>query len=221
MKKLFSYIWPTTRRFSSTINGTLEITYVNGKKVLDTENANYSYGSLQKILEIGLTKIDLNTVENILLLGMGGGSIIQSLRETFDYHKNITAVEIDPEIIRLAKEEFGISASKNLQITEDDAFHYVKTCREKFQLIIIDLFIDTEVPHIFYGTEFCKNVSKILCKSGWLIFNIGVNLKNESETAEKIISNFGSDFELQVYKKINGTNTLLIGQKQQAQQFDL
>jgi len=40
MKKLFSYIWPTTRRFSSTINGTLEITYVNGKKVLDTENAN-------------------------------------------------------------------------------------------------------------------------------------------------------------------------------------
>ncbi|MCB0455711.1 MAG: spermine synthase, partial [Aequorivita sp.] len=91
MKKFFSYIWPTTRRFPSKINGTLEITYMNGKKVLDTENANYSYGSLQKILEIGLTKVELNAVENILLLGMGGGSVIHSLRNTFEYTKNIVA----------------------------------------------------------------------------------------------------------------------------------
>jgi hypothetical protein len=76
MKKLFSYLWPSTRRFSSEINGILEVTYINGKKVLDTKNANYSYGSLQKILEIGLTKVDLNKVDNLLLLGMGGGSMI-------------------------------------------------------------------------------------------------------------------------------------------------
>lgn len=63
------------------------MTYVNGKKVLDTENANYSYGSLQKILEIGLTKVNLKNVENLLLLGMGGGSIIHSLRNTFEYTK--------------------------------------------------------------------------------------------------------------------------------------
>ena len=87
MKKILSYIWPVTRKFPSEFNGTLEISYVNGKKVLDTKNANYSYGSLQKILEIGLTKVNLKSVENLLLLGLGGGSIIQSLRETFEYQK--------------------------------------------------------------------------------------------------------------------------------------
>ena len=87
MKKFLSYIWPITHRFSSEINGPLEVTYINGKKVLDTKNANYSYGSLQKILKFGLTKIDLKSVENILILGMGAGSVIQSLRETFDYKK--------------------------------------------------------------------------------------------------------------------------------------
>ncbi len=219
MKKLISYIWPTTRRFSSEINGTLEVTYINGKKVLDTENANYSYGSLQKILEIGLTKVDLKSVENLLLLGMGGGSIIKSLRETFEYQKNIVAVEIDPEIIKLAKDEFGISASEKLQIIREDAFEFVKTsdlsagAKEKFQLIIIDLFIDLDVPPIFYEKEFSKNVSLLVQKNGFIIFNVGVNLEKNSDIVKKIISNFGSGFEFKILSKVNRTNTLLVAQK--------
>ncbi len=213
MKKLLSYLWPTTRRFPSEINGTLEVTYVNGKKVLDTENANYSYGSLQKILEFGLTKVDLKTVENTLLMGMGGGSIIHSLRNTFAYTKNICAVEIDPEIIKLAKEEFGITTSENLQIIEGDAFQFVKTSKEKFELIIIDLFIDTNVPTIFYEKEFCENVSNLVDKEGSIIFNVGMKIEKDSKTIETLTSSFGSGFKFQVYPKVNDTNTLLIGKK--------
>jgi predicted membrane-bound spermidine synthase len=213
MKKFLSYFWPTTRRFSSEINGILEVTYINGKKVLDTKNANYSYGSLQKILEFGLKKIDLKSVENILILGMGGGSVIHSLRNTFKYTKNIVAVEIDPEIIKLAKQEFGISNSENLQIMEGDSFEFVKTSEDKFQLIIIDLFIDLNVPPIFYGKEFCENISKVLDINASIIFNVGVNLEKESGTSEKIIANFGSGFQVQMHNKVNGTNSLLIGKK--------
>lgn len=213
LKKLISYIWPTTRRFSSEINGTLEVTYINGKKVLDTENANYSYGSLQKVLEIGLTKVDLKSVENLLLLGMGGGSIIKSLRKTFEYQKNIVAVEIDPEIIKLAKDEFGIFASEKLQIIQEDAFEYVKTSEEKFELIIIDLFIDLDVPPIFYEKEFCINVSSLLQKKGFIIFNVGVNLEKNSDFVENIISNFGNGFEFKILSKVNRANTLLVAQK--------
>jgi|SRR5690606_39295733 len=213
MKKLLSYFWPTTRRFSSEINGTLEVSYINGKKVLDSKNANYSYGSLQKILEFGLKKIDLKSVENILILGMGGGSVIHSLRNTFEFTKNIVAVEIDPEIIKLAKREFGITSSENLQIIENDAFEFAKTSKEKFQLVIIDLFIDLNVPPIFYGKEFCENISKLLAKNGSIIFNAGVNIEKESGITEKILANFGNDFQFQIHQKVNGTNTLLIGNK--------
>ncbi|MCB0452432.1 MAG: fused MFS/spermidine synthase [Aequorivita sp.] len=213
MKKFFSYIWPTTRRFPSKINGTLEVTYVNGKKVLDTENANYSYGSLQKILEFGLTKVDLKSVENLLLLGMGGGSVIYSLRNTFEYTKNIVAVEIDPEVIKLAKEEFGITTSKKLQIIEGDAFQFVKNSTEKFQLIIIDLFIDITVPPVFYEKDFCKNITNVLQNEGSFIFNVGINLEKNSKTLETLTSHFGKGFDLQILQKVNGTNTLIIGQK--------
>lgn len=213
MKKFLSYLWPTTRKFSSEINGTLEVTYINGKKVVDSENANYSYGSLLKILEFGLKQVSLKSVENLLILGMGGGSVIHSLRSSFEYSKNIVAVEIDSEIIKLAKQEFGISNSENLQIIEGDAFEFVKASKEKFQLIIIDLFIDLNVPPIFYGKEFCENVSKLLDESGSIIFNVGINLENEWGTSDRIMANFGSDFQFQIHDKVNGTNSLLIGKK--------
>lgn len=213
MKKILSYLWPSTQRFSSEINGTLEVTYINGKKVLDAENANYSYGLLQKILEFGLDKVDLKSVKNLLLLGMGGGSIIKSLRENYRYTKNIVAVEIDPKVIEIAKEEFGIAQSTNQKIVQADAFEYVHNCDKRFQLIIIDLFIDTQVPTKFYEKEFCQNVAKWLDNDGFVIFNIGMNLKNDSDLAQRIISNFGKNLVFQINRNVKGINSLLIGKK--------
>ncbi len=215
MKKLISYFWPSTKRFSSEINGTLEVTFIDGKKVLDTLNANYSYGSLQKILEVGLNIIDLSSVKNVLLLGLGGGSIIKSLREKYNYQNNIVAVEIDPQVVKLAKTEFGIIPSKYLQIIQGDAFEYVKNSEEKFQLIIIDLFIDINVPPIFYGKEFCTNTARLIANEGSIIFNAGINLNLQTKDFETVSSNFGNDFNFKIHRKVNGTNTLLIGVKRQ------
>jgi len=213
IKKILSYLWPVTKRFSSEINGTLEVTYINGKKVLDTANANYSYGSLQKILEFGLAQIDLKSVKNILLLGMGGGSVIGSLRKKFDYQGNIVAVEIDPEVIQIAAQEFGIAESHNQRIVQDDAFQFVKECNERFHLIIIDLYIDTEVPAVFLEREFCQEVSQRIEERGFLIFNVGIGLKNSPEKMQEIIPFFGKGFHFQEYHRVNGANSMLIGRK--------
>lgn len=45
MKKILSYIAPIrVRKYASPINGALEVSFINGKKRLDTPNTNYSYG---------------------------------------------------------------------------------------------------------------------------------------------------------------------------------
>lgn len=213
MKKFLSYLWPDTKRYYSEINGTLEVTYIDGKKVLDTENANYSYGSLQKILEFGVSEINLKTVENTLILGMGGGSVILSLRDKFNYKKNVVAVEIDPKVIQIAAKEFGITESKNQKIIEEDAFKYVENSNDVFQLIIIDVFVDLNVPNKFFEKDFCYNVSKLIDKNGFFIFNIGVNLNEETDKSKEIISHFGKNFEITTYPAVNKTNCLLIGKK--------
>ena len=44
-------MWPITQKVASDINGDIEITWYQGKKLLDTKNANFSYGSLDLILK--------------------------------------------------------------------------------------------------------------------------------------------------------------------------
>jgi spermidine synthase len=71
---------------------------VNGKLVLDSENTNYSYGNLQRILRKGLHTIGLeriNKMNKILVLGVEGVSVIKTLTEEFKFKGKIIGVEID------------------------------------------------------------------------------------------------------------------------------
>ena len=86
---LLSFIYPITKKVESQYCGTIEITWHNGTKHLNTKNANYSYGSLQKILKFGLQKIDVSNCKNILILGLGAGSVIDTLIKDF---KNIRII---------------------------------------------------------------------------------------------------------------------------------
>ena len=109
MKKLLSYLFPITlKKVNSEINGKLEVNLINGKKTLDTPTSNYSYGALQKVLHKGLSiiKFDSN-VKKVLVLGLGAGSIIDTIRNDFKSAAYIELIENDPEVIKIAKDEFG------------------------------------------------------------------------------------------------------------------
>ena len=58
LKKYFSYLNVIPERtYQSAYNGVLEINWLNGKKILDTKNTNYSYGNLGKVLQKGLKAV--------------------------------------------------------------------------------------------------------------------------------------------------------------------
>ncbi|MHA7059584.1 spermidine synthase [Aquimarina sp. M1] len=212
MKKIVSYIWPLTKKVHSNINGTLEVTWMDGKKVLDSETANYSYGSLQRVLNYGLSKIYFDSKASILVLGMGGGSVIDSLKNRYHHNGHITAVEIDPVIIELAKDEFDVVANKNLTIISDDALHFVNNCKNSFELIIIDLFIDLKVPSHFYSVEFWDQLLKLIKPKGNILFNAGVQLKDNSNV-QPLIDTYAEKIEFQLHNNVHNTNTLLIARK--------
>lgn len=210
MIRLLSHIYPITKKVSSKFNDTLEITWYNGKKYLNSKNANYSFGELQKILKFGLEKIELKNVNTILLLGLGGGSVIETLRNDLNYEKHITAVEIDSIVIDIAKIEFGLKANENLSIICDDALTYVNKNTEKFDLIIIDLFIDNQVPKQFLTLNFWNDIIKINSNNGAIIFNASL-IKPKKDALLEIIKILKQhSYRVEVHKKVNNTNTMLI-----------
>lgn len=60
LKKVLSFLMPITiYQKKSSLSKNLEVTWNNGQLVLDSENTNYSFGSLQRILRKGLKKLAL------------------------------------------------------------------------------------------------------------------------------------------------------------------
>jgi spermidine synthase len=206
-QKILSYFFPLTRKIRSEFNGDLEVTVSNGRKVLDSLNANYSYGSLQRILKFALGQLDLAPVQHVLLLGLGGGSAVATLRLDFNFKGRITAVDIDPVIIRIAREEFGIIESDQLQIVCADALAFVSTQAAHYGLVIIDLFIDNQVPGTFLTPEFWRDIRSCLRPGGHLIFNT-IGQTSGAGFVKTALADMG--LAVREFTAVEGTNTLLI-----------
>lgn len=172
--KLISYFSDVTvEKANSEISGALQVRWVNGRLVLDSGNANYSYGSLHRLFRRVFHSLDITSSppSNLLLLGLGGGSVVSILRDEFKLDLPITAVEIDPEVIRLARDHFGLDRFNNLEIQCRDAEAFMQDASMLYGMIIVDLFVDNNVPEPFTSLSFLAACKSKLMKEGTLIVN--------------------------------------------------
>lgn len=211
LKRWMSYFSPQQKFYYSNLSKDLEIRWSKGKKTLNTRHANYSYGGLQEVMNRGLSRIPLEGVESVLVLGMGGGCVVDSLRNKFNYHGEITGVEVDPVVMEIAKKEFSLHKDKKVQLIEADAEDYVSKNQEKFDLIIIDIFIDVKVPEQFYSLKFWRNVKRMVNHHGFVLFNAGIDLSEEK--LEEFLDVIEEKFIYQIKFEVLVSNTVVILQK--------
>jgi spermidine synthase len=215
LKKLLSYLIPITiYQKKSTVSKTLEITWANGELVLDSKNTNYSYGSLQRILRKGLKSIGFETVaamETILVLGVAGGSVIKTLTEEIHYKGKITGVEIDPEIIKIANDYFKLNEIPNLDIVIGDAFEFVLKTKDKYDLIIIDIFQDTTMPNFLFEKYFIERIGLLLKTKGFILFNTMILNEAGNIRNQEYKSAFDSKvFKIKTIPRVEQHNELIV-----------
>ena len=114
MKNNHNDVWLFRKQIRSKYNGILEIIRVGEKKLLNSRRANYSYGALEQVLDVGLGQVKADRAAPVLVLGMGGGSVLNLLRKKYSYYGKITAVERDPVVIEIAQKEFNIAQHEPL-----------------------------------------------------------------------------------------------------------
>lgn len=195
----------------------LEITLVNGKLVLDSQNTNYSYGSLQRVLRKGLMFIGFDKIkkmEHILVLGVAGGSVIKTITDEIEFQGKITGVEIDGEIIKIADKYFNISKIENLEIVLQDAFEFVLETKLQYDLIIIDIFQDTVMPNFLFESFFQFRLGEILNKNGYILFNTMLLSDSDNQRNIEYIKNIDTHvFEVQTIPRIEHHNELIVIKK--------
>jgi spermidine synthase len=75
----------------------------------------------------------------VLLLGLAAGSAARAVRE-LDAEAEIVGVELNPEVLRLARRHFDLDRV-GVELVVGDALEYLRRGRRRFDLIVEDLFV--------------------------------------------------------------------------------
>lgn len=181
----------------SKINPHLEVALINGRYQLNAGNVNYSFGPLHDAFRKYFRQDppDLISDSEVLILGFGAGSVASILRDELNIQCPITGVEADEAVIQLARTHFSLNRHSNLNIVIYDAFDYVANSTQSFDLIVVDIYIDDQVPAKFETRAFLSALSKMLKPGGKVVFN-KLQPVNAGETAsDALVKVFETVFE--------------------------
>ncbi len=161
---------------------------------------------MQVLKYIGFERV--KKFENILILGVAGGSVVKTLINEIKFEGKITGVEIDSNIVEIANTYFGLNKIKNFNLVIDDAFEYVLKTKEKYDLIIIDVFQDTSMPNFLFEDFFINRVNFLLNTNGFILFNTMVI--NQKDVIRNIDykKKFDKNYSLRMYPKVEEHNEL-------------
>tara|TARA_B100000678_G_scaffold285056_1_gene287545 strand:+ start:1846 stop:2496 length:651 start_codon:yes stop_codon:yes gene_type:complete len=206
--KFFSYLYPVrVQIFESEVSGCLEIFWENGKKVLNGPHSNYSFGRLHQVFASGFRhfKPYWEEIHEVLILGYGGGSISELLKKQRGFNGNITAVELDPVIREIAETHFP-EALAGVELHIQDASRFLESTARGYDLIVVDLFIDDQVPAQFGQEAFIKSLQTHLNRGGMLIHNF---MFVQLQERQRVMDLYRENFERVDFMELFGSNTLV------------
>lgn len=142
----------------------------------------------------------VSSVKDLLILGMAGGASVRQFQQYFPDIK-IDAVEIDPKIIKIAADRFGVKENASLKIFEADARPFLAKSQKEYDMVEVDVFSGGPyAPFYTLTQEFFKSAFAHLTQNGMLMINIYAPQGQEilAPTLETINSVFPSVYTVPI-----------------------
>ena len=176
----------------SSYNNTIQVIKFLGQYRIVAGGLLQSGGIIKQIWQKPLKKIARTThPKSVLLLGLGGGTVVKLINKHWPKAK-ITAIEIDPVMIDFAKKYFNCRPNQQLSIINTDAFTWIKSSKQKFNLVLVDLFQGSTLLKKVYAKDFLDRLAKHCNHGGTVMFN----------------HLFYGDYNIEAEKLINILNTI-------------
>ncbi len=114
----------------------------------------------------------------VLIVGLGGGAMVRFLSH-YEPQVHIDAVEIDPAVVRLADQYFGVRSGGSVRVHTANGVTFVESTTEQYDLILMDAFLrpssdtdSTGVPAGLKTLEFLRRLKQALAPGGVVAFNV-------------------------------------------------
>jgi spermidine synthase len=114
-------------------------------------------------------------IRRVLMLGLGGGSIQRAYQH---YYTNVVVdtVELDPVVVKVAKEYFKVAETPTLKIHNQDGRMFLNRTSESYDVIILDAYTKSRygssIPPHLTTKEFFTLASGRMTTNGVLAYNV-------------------------------------------------
>lgn len=109
----------------------------------------------------------------LLVIGLGGGSLVTALAAALPQAR-IDAVEVDPAVVRVARQYFEFAPGPQVQVHEEDGRVFVKRALragERYDLVMLDAYDHEYIPEHLLTKEFLEEVNQVLNADGVVAAN--------------------------------------------------
>lgn len=198
-------------------NGHYRLAVGNTTQSLSSGAPHASRGTWGKMAD--LVASEQPQAKQVLLLGLAGGTVPHLLSKKLP-NAAITAVEIDSEMVDVAKKFFDLDSIPNLNVVVGDAFGVVagpaafELTEKSFDALIVDIYHGEAFPDLAKSGSFFANLKKMLKSGGLIVFN-RIYLQHHQEEVNLFteqLKGFFTDIKTQlVAGRSNSDNILIYG----------
>lgn len=118
-------------------------------------------------------------VREVLFVGGGGFSGPKKFLQDYP-DVRVDVVEIDPEVIQVAKHFFNVKNDSRLTIYNEDGRTYLLRTNKKYDLIVLDAYSKTYVPFHLLTREFFEIIWSRLSERGVVVSNLIASLVGDT-----------------------------------------
>ncbi|MBN1418114.1 MAG: fused MFS/spermidine synthase [Planctomycetes bacterium] len=148
-------------------------------------------GALQSVVKVGdpdhlvlpyarampLGLVFVEEPARVLIVGLGGGTIPGFLHKHFP-KMTIDVVDIDPDVVAVAKEFFGFREDETLHAFVDDGRGFIERNAGRYDIIFLDAFDRENIPYHLATREFLAATRRALTPKGIVVSNIWSRYSN-------------------------------------------
>lgn len=193
--RVMSWLWPITVQRAEGTFGPVHLRWENGRLVLNTPNANQSFGSLHRVWRAVLDQeLSDPPPRSVLALGLGGGSVVHVLRKEKRMTAPITAVELDPVMVGIARRYFDLDRFPDVNVITGDAVIQVHAIQHRYDLVLVDLFEDLDMARGTDTRGFINGLRDRCAEGGKVCFNTVGHDPESERRCERIREFLGSAF---------------------------
>jgi spermidine synthase len=118
----------------------------------------------------------------VLMLGVAGGVALKQIARVFP-DADITGVDLDPAVLRVARDYFGLRDYPRIRLVAEDARWFLTRSGERYDVIAVDLYVTGTIPFFTATTEFFALAKERLADNGMLLINVLSRRRGEEHIA--------------------------------------